>query len=138
MELIVFFTEQWMLVSLFLILAYTYMWREKSKAGATLSVHQLTAVVNQGNAQLVDLRDSAEYQAGHIVDAINIPHNKLEKQLPELERHRAKTLVLVDKLGQHTGAAGRMLRDKEFNVVRLNGGMAEWTGQNLPVVKGKG
>ena len=136
MDLIVFFTEQWMLVSLFLFLAYLYMWREKNKAGATLSVHQLTAVVNQGNAQLLDLRDNAEFKAGHIVDAINLPHNKLEKQLSELEKYREKTLVLVDKLGQHTGAAGRLLRDKGFTVVRLNGGMAEWTGQNLPVVKG--
>lgn len=137
MELITFLTEQWMLVALFLALAYTYQWREKAKAGAGLSVHQLTSVVNQGNAQIVDLRDNAEFQAGHIVDAMNIPHAQLQKQLPELERHKNKTLVLVDKLGQHTGHAGRLLRDKGFEVVRLNGGMAEWTGQNLPVIKGK-
>jgi rhodanese-related sulfurtransferase len=31
--------------------------------------------------------------------------------------------------------AGKMLREKGFNAVRLQGGMMEWTAQNLPVVK---
>lgn len=135
MDIIVFLTEQWLLVSLFCALGYIYLWREKTKAGASLSVHELTALVNGGNAVLVDLRDPAEYKTGHIVDAINVPHNKLEKQLGVLEKYQGKTLVLVDKLGQHTGHAGRLLRDKGYEVARLNGGIAEWQGQNLPLVK---
>ncbi|UTA49614.1 rhodanese-like domain-containing protein [Simiduia sp. 21SJ11W-1] len=131
----IFLTEQWMLVSLLILLIYVYFWREGQKAGATLSIHQMTTLVNKGDAVLVDIRDAADYKAGHIVDAINIPHNKLEKQLDELGKYAGKTLVLVDKLGQHTGHAGRLLRAKGLEVARLSGGMAEWQGQNLPLVK---
>jgi len=39
-------------------------------------------------------------------------------------------------MGQHSGSAGTISRKKGFtNELRLTGGMAEWRGQNLPVVK---
>jgi len=39
-------------------------------------------------------------------------------------------------MGQHAGAAGTQLKKAGFeNVSRLRGGIAEWRGQNLPVVK---
>jgi len=44
--------------------------------------------------------------------------------------------VLVCKMGQSAGAAGRKLRADGFSDVRrLSGGMAEWNASNLPVVK---
>lgn len=135
MDLIIFLTEQWLLVAMLALLVYVYFWREGAKAGTTLSIHQMTALINKGDAVLIDIRDAAEYKAGHIVDAVNVPHNKLEKEADALAKHQGKTLVLVDKLGQHTGAAGRLLRAKGFDVARLGGGMAEWQGQNLPLVK---
>lgn len=135
MDFIIFLTEQWLLVAMLALLVYVYFWREGAKAGVTLSIHQMTALINKGDAVLIDIRDAAEYKAGHIVDAINLPHNKLEKEADALAKHQGKTLVLVDKLGQHTGAAGRLLRAKGFDVARLGGGMAEWQGQNLPLVK---
>ena len=135
MDIIIFLTEQWLLVSLMCVLIYIYAWREKSKAGATLSVHQMTALLNKGESVLVDIRDAAEFKVGHIVDAINIPHNKLEKQLADFAKFQGKTIILVDKMGQHTGNAGRLLRANGYDVVGLDGGIADWQGQNLPLVK---
>lgn len=135
MDIIIFLTEQWLLVSLMCVLIYIYAWREKSKAGATLSVHQMTALLNKGESVLVDIRDAAEFKVGHIVDAINIPHNKVEKQLGDFAKFQGKTIILVDKMGQHTGNAGRLLRANGYDVARLDGGIADWQGQNLPLVK---
>ena len=135
MDIIIFLTEQWLLVSLMCVLIYIYAWREKSKAGATLSVHQMTALLNKGESVLVDIRDAAEFKVGHIVDAINIPHNKVEKQLADFAKFQSKTIILVDKMGQHTGNAGRLLRANGYDVARLDGGIADWQGQNLPLVK---
>lgn len=137
MEIISFLTEQWLLVSALCVVIYVYIWREGAKAGPSLSVHQMTALLNKGDAVLVDIRDNAEFKLGHIVDAINVPHGKIEKQLADFAKYQGKTIVLVDKLGQHTGNAGRLLRSKGYDVARLNGGIAEWQGQNLPLVKTK-
>ena len=135
MEFFTFVSEQWLLVSLLLALIYLYAWTEKRKGGASLSIHSATRLINQGEAIVVDLRDNKEFKQGHIVDAINIPHNKVSDQMAQLEKHKDKVLVLVDKLGQHSGSVGRLLKTRGFNVSRLEGGISEWQNQNLPLVK---
>lgn len=134
---LLFVGEQWLLVSVLLALVVAYFWTEGRKGGATLTIHSATRLINNGQAVVVDLREAKEYEAGHIVGALNIPHNKLAEQLPQLESHKSKTLVLVDKMGQHAGAAGRILKAKGFTVNRLQGGISEWQAQTLPLVKGK-
>ncbi len=135
MEFFVFVSEQWLLVSTLLLLVYVYMWREKAKGGRGVSAHEATRMINRDEGVFVDVRDAAEFKAGHIVDAVNIPHNKLVERIAELNVHKASTLILVDKMGQHVGAAGRELKAQGFEVCRLEGGMTEWQGQNLPVVQ---
>ena len=127
MDWFAFISEQWMLVGLLALLAGAFFWNEGRRGGQTLSHSEMTRLLNADQAVLLDLRDAAEYKAGHA---------KVEQRVNELEKHRAKTLVLVDKMGQHTGTIGRNLREKGYTVCRLQGGMAEWNGQNLPVVKG--
>lgn len=135
MDVFNFVSEQWMLVSLLIALLYAYVWTEKIKGGPTLSIHSATRVINSGEAIVVDLRDAKEFKTGHIVDAMNIPHNKLKDQLTQLEAQKSKTLILVDKMGQHAGNAGRLLKAEGFTVNRLEGGISEWQNQNLPLVK---
>lgn len=123
-----------MLVSALLALLGLFMWTENQRAGESISVHQLTAQVNSANAVVIDLRDSKEFREGHIVEAINIPFAKIAERMNELDK--ARPIVLVDKIGQHSAAAGRQLKQAGFQVNRLQGGMSEWTGSSLPVVKG--
>lgn len=130
-----FVSEQWLLVSALLVLIYLFAWREKQKGGKSVSAHEATRMLNSDSAVLVDVREAAEFKAGHIVDAINIPHTRLSERIEELQAHKDKILLLVDKMGQHVGNAGRALRDKGFEVRRLDGGMLEWQNQNLPVIK---
>lgn len=137
MDFLVFVSEEWVLVSILLGLGYLYLWRERQNAGAPLSASGVTQMLNSDQAVLLDVRDTGEYKDGHIVDAINIPHVKLKERLSELAAHKAKTIVVADKMGQHAGHAGRLLRDQGYEVRRLDGGMAEWKNQSLPVVKGK-
>lgn len=123
-----------MLVSTLLVLIYVFAFSEQKKAGKQLSVHELTRLLNDGEAQLIDLRDSKEYAAGCITGAINIPSAKLDGRISELEKYRTKQIVLVDKIGQQAAPAGRKLRQAGFDVQRLRGGMGEWMHQSLPVV----
>jgi rhodanese-related sulfurtransferase len=133
-QFLLFLSQQWMLVSLLLALLGLFMWNENRRAGSSLSVHQLTHQVNNANALVVDLREPKEFREGHVVDALNIPYAKLAERMADLDKTRP--LVLVDKMGQHSAAAGRTLMQAGFQVSRLNGGMSEWTASNLPVVKG--
>lgn len=132
-DFLIFVSEQWLLVSLLLALVYVFLLLEHFKAGKPLSVHEVTRLLNGGEALVVDLREAKEYQAGHISGAVHVPFRQLtERAAAELDRER--TVILVDKMGQQAASAGRQLRRAGFRVNRLRGGMAEWQAQSMPVV----
>jgi rhodanese-related sulfurtransferase len=134
-NIIIFLGQQWMLVGILLVLVFLFIQLEIKRGGETVSIHQLTTLVNRENAIVLDIREKTEFNEGHIVDAVHIPFAKLKERLPELDKFKDRPIVIVDKMGQFTGAAGKQLLDAGFNATRLDGGMTEWRGSNLPVVK---
>lgn len=130
-----FLAEQWILVSILVVLVAVFLWLETHKGGQALSFHEVTRMINSDQAVVLDVREKKEFESGHIVDSLNIAYPKLKDRLNELEKHKARTIVVVDKLGQHAGAAGKILKDHGFTVARLQGGISEWAGQNLPLVR---
>lgn len=136
MDFFIFASEQWLLLSIFLLLIYAFIWRESSKGGKSISYHELTRMMNSDQAFVLDIRESKEFSSGHIAGATNIPYAKVKERIAELESKKDKLIVLVDKLGQHSGSIGRELGRQGFHVNRLSGGMTEWLNEKLPVVKG--
>ena len=125
------------LVGIFAVLLVLFIRNETQRGGKGVSPQELVNLVNKEGAIVLDVRDSKEFAAGHIVDAVNVPHTALESRLSELEKYKEKPVTIVCKMGQHAGTAGAMLRKAGFaSVSRLSGGMTEWRNQNLPVVKG--
>ncbi len=135
-QLFTFIGNHPFLVGIFVVLLVLFIRNEMNRGGATISAQELVQLVNNEGAVVVDLRDKAEFEAGHIVDAINIPYASLETRMDELKKYEGKPIVLACKMGQHSGTAGTQLKKAGFdNVTRLRGGIAEWRGQSLPVVK---
>ena len=135
-QLFIFVGNHPYLVGAFVVLLALFIRNEMSRGGATVSAQELEQLVNNEGAIIIDVRDKAEFDAGHIVDAINIPYSNIESRTDELKKYQEKPIVLACKMGQHSGAAGTALRKAGFeNVSRLRGGIAEWRGQSLPVVK---
>lgn len=130
-----FLAGQWLVAGGLLVCIILLLQHESRKGGPALSPQQLISKVNQEQGVVVDLRDSSEFKQGHIVDALNIPHAKLVARLAELEPHRNKPVILVCKMGQHSGTAGKTLTANGFEqVFRLAGGMMEWQSSQLPLV----
>ena len=124
------------LVGTFVVLLVLFIRNEMQRGGATVGAQELVNLVNGENALVLDVRDKAEFDAGHIVDAINIPFASIDSRLDELKKYTDKTIVITCKMGQHAGSVGTTLRKNGFeNVAKLRGGIAEWRNQNLPVVK---
>ncbi|KPA92353.1 MULTISPECIES: rhodanese-like domain-containing protein [Pseudomonas] len=134
-HLIAFATNHYLLTGAFVLLLALLIAHEMSRGGASLSTAQLTALVNKDQAVVIDLRPSKEFAAGHIVGALNIPQDKLMARIGELEKHKAKTLILVDAQGQHSGTHARELLKSGFTAAKLSGGISSWKADNLPLVK---
>ncbi|MCB1705292.1 MAG: rhodanese-like domain-containing protein [Halioglobus sp.] len=130
-----FLAQQWMLVAALLVVIVMLIRHESRKSGPSLTPQQAINMVNSENGVFLDLRDAAEFKKGHIVGAVNIPATKLATRLAELEKYKEKPIVLVCKMGQQSGAAGKQLKAENYTqVYKMTGGMMEWTNLQLPTV----
>ena len=134
-HLIEFATSHYLLVGIFVVLLVLLIVTEARKGGRSLSNGELTALVNADKGLVIDIRASKEFSAGHIVGALNIPQDKFAARIGELEKHKAKTIILVDALGQTAGTHARELMKSGFTAAKLSGGISSWKGDNLPLVK---
>jgi rhodanese-related sulfurtransferase len=130
-----FLTQQWILVAALLAVIIMLVLHEARKSGPSLSPQQAINLINAQQGVFLDLRDAADYKQGHIVDALHIPAGKLTDRMAELEKYRGKPIVLVCKMGQQSGAAGKQLKAQKFEqVYKMSGGMMEWSNLQLPTV----
>lgn len=136
MEFFVFISQEWLLVTTLAVLMGVYAYRERIKNGPPIPAYEVTRLLNNEKAVLLDVRDASEFKAGHISGALNLPHAKVAAEGEQmLQPYRDKIIVVADKVGQHAGSAGRTLGQKGFEVRRLAGGITEWRNQNMPLVK---
>ena len=134
-NLIQFATNHYLLVAIFVVLLVALLVNEIRRGGQSLSNGQLTALVNADKGLVIDIRPAKEYTAGHIVGAVNIPQDKLASRMTELDKHKEKTLIVVDAMGQQSGTVCRDLLKADYNTARLSGGVSSWKADNLPLVK---
>lgn len=131
-----FALNHWELSSLFLALLIALIVVEKQRGGKSLSPQQTVMLLNREEAVVLDVRDKKDVAEGMIAGAVHIPYGSLKDRLTELEKYRSKTLIVVDKMGQHAGAAVKQLKAAGFeNAQRLSGGIIEWKNANLPLKK---
>ena len=120
----------------FLFLAIAFFINEGRQGGVKVSPSELVGLVNRNDASVLDLRELKDYNLGHIAGSKSFPTSSFEARLGELAGLKKKTLVLVCKMGQHSGPMGKKLKAQGFeDIRRLAGGMAEWRACNLPLVK---
>jgi hydroxyacylglutathione hydrolase len=84
------------------------------------------------DVQLLDVRRPAEWEAGHIAQAVLKPLNTLRSLLADLDRHRA--IAVHCKSGYRSSIAASLLKRAGFHpVMNVVGGFDAWLADNLPV-----
>ena len=135
-QLIEFAINHWIAVSGLLALIVILLVTENLKSGKALSPNQVTQLMNKDEAVVLDIRPKKDFSQGHLIGAINIPFDAIKKRVSELEKYKSKPIIVVCKHGQQSGSVGKSLGEQGFTEVkRLQGGIAEWTGAGLPLVK---
>ena len=90
---------------------------------------------NRESVYVLDVRESNEYQAGHINGAKLIPLGRLQSRMNELPQD--KDIICVCRSGARSGSAARQLKNAGFNAFNLRGGMMSWQRAGYPIKKGK-
>jgi len=132
-----FLLDNWVLILAALTSGALLAWPmvARGSRGAAIGTAEAVRLINREKGVLIDLREPAEFAAGHIVGARNIPLAALEghKSLPS---NKALPLVLVCASGARAARAAVMLRKLGHeNTQPLAGGLAAWREANLPIEK---
>ncbi len=104
-----------------------------------ISRGEATRLINKEDAIVVDLRQRDEFRKGHISGAQNVlPADIKNSNLGELEKHKNKPIIVVDANGMSAQESGNHLHKAGFEqVFVMKEGVAGWSGENLPLVRGK-
>ncbi|MBU1397259.1 MAG: sulfurtransferase, partial [Gammaproteobacteria bacterium] len=99
-------------------------------------IEPAAAVTAMKTALLLDVRESAEFEAGRLPGAINIPRGVLEFRIgdhPLLSRRDTDILVYCKTSGRAALAALNLKRMGYTNVRSIHGGFDAWSQQGLPL-----
>lgn len=119
-----------------LVLVIASLVKSKLDQVNAVSSQQAVRLINKEDANVLDIRSAAEYNKGHIIDAVNIPQTDITNQIEKLEKYKSNPLIVVCVSGMQSGVVCKQLQKAGFsNLYRLNGGMGSWNNDKMPVSK---
>lgn len=131
-----FIIDNIFLIGLILVSGGALLIPSLQRRGAKVSLLQATQLMNQNKSIVIDVREVAEFEVGHIKSAKNIPLSDLSKRMTELEKQKANPVIVVCASGTRSATAVAMFTRAGFTqAVSMDGGMSAWQTQGLPVVK---
>jgi rhodanese-related sulfurtransferase len=93
-------------------------------------------LINRRDAVVIDVRDAAGYKSGHVTNARHIPEGEIDARMKELEKIKAKPIIVSCGRGNRSQVVAGRLRKLGFaDVFSLRGGIAAWQQANMPLEK---
>ena len=93
----------------------------------------LWRLAQDGQVSVLDVRPTAEYDAGHIPGAISIPLEELERRLSDVPHDQPVVAYCRGPYCVLAVQAVELLRRHGFAANRLRDGFPEWREEGLPV-----
>lgn len=95
---------------------------------AVTNLTQEQFIAGYRKAQLIDVREPKEFEAGHILGARNIPSSQLRQRYKEIRPD--KPAYLYCQSGARSARAAMFLKKKGYTELnQLQGGFKTWTGK---------
>ena len=134
-----FLIENWFLIVAALVsggmLLYPMLVAGSQSGG--VSPAQAVQLINREKAVVIEVCEPAEYAAGHVGGAKNIPLAQLAQQLPAAVKNKDLPVIFTCQSGSRSGSAARIAKGLGYAKAQsLGGGLAGWRAASLPVEKG--
>jgi rhodanese-related sulfurtransferase len=130
-----FLVENWLLLAAALTSGGLLLWPmlQKGAQGSGISPGEAVRLINRERAVVIDVSDTAEFAAGHVVCARSVPLGALDSS-KDLPGNKTLPLVLVCTSGVRARKAAASLAKRGYqNTQVLAGGMQAWREAGLPV-----
>ena len=104
---------------------------EAATESTVLSPEQAAEMFEAGEAQLVDVRQDFEWEAGRIPGAIHIPLETLPSRAGEIDRERP--VIFQCRSGARSAMATDAFRASGVEAFNLEGGLEAWVEKGLEI-----
>lgn len=106
------------------------------RRAAEVGTQEAVQLINRRDAIVLDVRETGDYQAGHIANARHVPEAQLAERIGELEKFKARPIIVSCRTGTRAPAVADRLRKSGFGeAVALRGGIAAWQQAGMPLPK---
>lgn len=95
----------------------------------TISARDIDKLINNNNYVFIDLREKEDYEKRHIIGAINVDYDDIERNNTMLPHN--KILILYCDRGGLSLMAAKKLSRMGYDVRSVIGGMNAYKGLNL-------
>jgi rhodanese-related sulfurtransferase len=86
-------------------------------------------LIEESDAQLIDVRETYEWEAGHIAGARHIELERLASQASTIDRDRP--VVFQCRSGSRSAMATQAFRAAGYDAYNMEGGITRWAGEGL-------
>jgi len=85
---------------------------------------------------VLDVRNDDEFrsESGHLSGALLIPVQELEQRADELAKLKDRTILVYCRSGIRSLKASKILSQRGFRAINIEGGILRWRNDQLPVV----
>jgi rhodanese-related sulfurtransferase len=101
------------------------------ETGRDLSPQQVSELLESGDAQLVDVREPYEWDAGRIAGAKHIELEHLAGRAGEIDKE--KKVVFQCRVGRRSAMATEAFAASGYDAYNLAGGITAWVEAGLPI-----
>ena len=107
-----------------------------SDHAANITPNEAVLLMNRAKTLIIDVRDEAEFAAGHIQGAKHVPLADLESRVKEFAKQKSKPVLVHCQRGMRSKNACKILAENEFTQLhQLEGGLDKWVEAKMPLVK---
>jgi rhodanese-related sulfurtransferase len=84
-----------------------------------------------GGAQVVDVREPYEREAGYVAGTRHVELERLASQAETIDRDRS--VIFLCRIGSRSGMATQAFRASGYDAYNMRGGITAWVEAGLPI-----
>ena len=108
----------------------------QDKIDFTTGPVELSRMIEEGQSiNVVDVRESEDFEEGHIRGSVNLPHDKWET-LEGLSKDRTNILLCYSQQCHLAAKAAVLFAERGYPVMEMDGGFKAWKEHDLEVERG--
>jgi hydroxyacylglutathione hydrolase/adenylyltransferase/sulfurtransferase len=102
-----------------------------SDQGLEVSTEETARALGENSAQVVDVREDYEREAGYVDGTLHIGMNRLSSAAQELDAERP--VIFYCRVGSRSLMAAQAFRGAGFDAYSMAGGVERWAAEGRPL-----